>query len=83
MNTYERLLIELCAKHYTPGGSSIPVEIRLIAMVAMNAAMFIGMKIMEKKISGGISPLTMPQRPVADTRKMRGPQNIGETIPAG
>jgi len=83
MNTYERLLIELCAKHYSPGGSSIPVEIRLIAMVAMNAAMFIGLKIMEKKISAGMAPLATPpespQQP-QELRKMRGPQNVPDIV---
>lgn len=50
MNTYERLLVELCAKHYNPMGSSIPVEIRLLGMIILNAALFIGMKIMATKI---------------------------------
>jgi hypothetical protein len=51
MNSYERLLIELCEKHYNPQGSSIPVEIRLLGMILMNAAAFVAMRIVAKKFS--------------------------------
>lgn len=73
MNTYERLLVELCAKHYNPAGSSVPVEIRLLGMIILNAALFIGMKMMVKKFD-------TPTPPKQDTpvRKMKGPQNIDD-----
>lgn len=81
MNTYERLLVELCAKHYNPAGSSIPVELRLLGMIFMNAALFIGMKIMAKKFETSMNMGTKvdPQQPTNaqnEPRKMRGPQNI-------
>lgn len=77
MNTYERLLVELCAKHYNPMGSSIPVEIRLFGMIVLNAALFIGMKMLAKKFESP-HPATQPQIPAFAPgpvpRKMRGPQ---------
>lgn len=73
MNTYERLLVELCAKHYNPAGSSVPVEIRLLGMIILNAALFIGMKMMVKKFE---TPAASKQE--APIRKMKGPQNIDD-----
>ncbi len=84
MNTYERLLVELCAKHYNPGGSSIPVELRLFGMILANAALFIGMKIMVKKLGGGSGdsapPIGIPFSSPSgnEPRKMKGPQNIDD-----
>lgn len=82
MNTYERLLIELCAKHYNPVGSSIPVEIRLFGLILMNAAMFIGMKIIAKKIESSVSQFpTQQNNTTTETqRKMKGPQTFSEPI---
>lgn len=73
MNTYERLLVELCAKHYNPAGSSVPVEIRLLGMIILNAALFIGMKMMVKKFETPAAP-----KQDAPIRKMKGPQNIDD-----
>ena len=73
MNTYERLLVELCAKHYNPAGSSVPVEIRLLGMIILNAALFIGMKMMVKKFDTPAAP-----KQDAPIRKMKGPQNIDD-----
>lgn len=83
MNTYERLLVELCAKHYNPGGSSIPVELRLFGMILANAALFIGMKIMVKKLGGSgdsAPPTGIPFSSPSgnEPRKMKGPQNIDD-----
>lgn len=85
MNSYERLLYELCAKHYNPNGSSIPVELRLFGMILINAAMFIGMRIMMKKLN--TSSFTQSSTPTAQNytsvqsdnqlpKKMKGPSPI-------
>lgn len=40
MNKYDRLLLELGEKHYSPKGSRIPVEIRLLGMCVIQAGIF-------------------------------------------
>ena len=43
MNSYEKLLIEIGEKSYVPESvSKFPVEVRLLFLVVMNAAIFIG-----------------------------------------
>ena len=50
MKTYERLLIELGEKNYEPSGSSKwPVEIRLLFLILINSAFFVGSKIIFKQ----------------------------------
>jgi hypothetical protein len=44
MNKYQRLLIELGEKYYAPGGSSWPVEVRIIMLAMFNALVFIVIK---------------------------------------
>lgn len=39
-NKYDRLLLELGEKNYSPKGSRFPVEVRLIFMIFMNAGLF-------------------------------------------
>jgi len=39
-NNYDRLLLELGEKNYTPKGSRFPVEIRIVFMIMTNAALF-------------------------------------------
>lgn len=75
MNTYERLLIELCEKHYNPEGSSIPVELRLLGMILMNAAAFVAMRLLAKKFS---PPPVAVAQPEFEVRKMRGPRPLDE-----
>jgi hypothetical protein len=41
MNKYQRLLVELGEKYYAPGGSSWPVEVRIIMLAMFNALIFI------------------------------------------
>lgn len=46
MNSYDRLLIELGEKNYSPMGSRFPVELRLLGLIAFNAALFYMQKTM-------------------------------------
>ena len=45
MNKYERLLIEMGEKNYLSGGQQYPVELRLLFLVIINAALFVGGKL--------------------------------------
>jgi hypothetical protein len=81
MSSYERLLIELGEKSYTPGGSDWPVEIRLVFLIIINAAFFVVSKILMKNTGTNILNMinsmnvnSNPQAPVNEPkRKMRGP----------
>jgi len=44
INEYKRLLIELGEKSYSPGGSSFPVEVRLLFICLQQMALFLLMK---------------------------------------
>ncbi len=54
MSSYERLLIELGEKSYLSGASSWPVEVRLLCLVLINTAFFIGMKMIAEKADTNI-----------------------------
>lgn len=41
MNSYDRLLIELGEKTYMPNGKTLPIELRLLAVIILNTAVFI------------------------------------------
>ena len=49
MSSYDQLLIELGEKTYVPEESKLPVEIRLLGMIVVNAAIFIVSKMIMKK----------------------------------
>jgi hypothetical protein len=77
MPTYDALIVELAEKSYVPKGSRWPVELRLLAMILANSALFIGTKIIAKRtgtnLLGTINRMT---NPTYDERVMRGP-NVG------
>ena len=89
MNNYERLLIELGEKSYVPTDSDWPVEVRLLIMVLIQAAVFVlGKVIMNKTGSnvlsmfnslgamGGGTPQSQEPK-----RKMKGPDINFDDIP--
>ena len=79
MSSYERLLIELGEKSYTPGGSDWPVEIRLVFLIIINAAFFVVSKILMKNTGTNILNMinsmnvNNTQAPINSKRKMKGP----------
>lgn len=94
MNGYEKLLIELGEKTYTPGQNQWPVEIRLFIMVIINAAIFILGKIMTKKLGSDlqniVSSMNIHKEPTSNSnsqeqparrRKMKAPNLRPEDIP--
>lgn len=88
MNSYEKLLIELGEKSYVPTGSKWPVEIRLIGLIIMNAAMFIVGKMIMNKTGENIMGMfnnmtsnTSSGKPPTRKTKMRGPSIDPEDIP--
>jgi len=54
MNSYEKLLIELGEKSYVPEGPEWSVEMRLLFLIIMNAAIFIVSKMIMKKTGSNI-----------------------------
>jgi hypothetical protein len=89
MNRYEKLLIELGAKSYVPGGDSKwPVEIRLLGLVIVNAAIFIATKMFANKTGADIMSMlnslggnNSNSAPLKRKRKMKGPDINMEDIP--
>jgi hypothetical protein len=67
INQYESLLFELGEKNYIQDEKKWPVEVRLVGIVAMNAAFFIGGKWAERKYGVNIltlfNPMNIPPPP--------------------
>ena len=87
MANYERLLVELGEKSYVPTESDWPVEVRLLVMIIVQAAVFIlGKFIMNKTGSNVLSMFnslgsmgkTTEQQP---KRKMKGPEINLDDLP--
>ena len=74
MNKYDRLLIELGEKSYSPLGSDLPVEVRLLGLVMIQAVMFMFSKLI--KDSTGISFTRPVQHKSGKKKKMRGPHML-------
>ena len=84
LNSYERLLIELGEKSYTPMGSGYSVEVRLAALLFFNTALFIASKVLMKKSGFNILSMTNQQNGASKPlkkRKMRGPKINLDDIP--
>lgn len=90
MSNYERLLIELGEKSYVPTESNWPVEVRLVVMIVIQAAVFIlGKVIMSKTGSNVLGMFNQlgggggnSQKQAQDQkRKMRGPEIDLDDLP--
>ena len=88
MSNYERLLIELGEKSYVPTESDWPVEVRLLIMILIQAAVFIlGKVIMNKTGSNVLSMFNSlgsmggSSEKAAPKRKMKGPDIDFDDIP--
>ncbi len=76
MYKYDRMLIELGEKSYTRWGSNIPVEVRLIAMILFQAAIFYLGKIIAEKMGKNVAELfrgVTGQPPAEPTRPQERP----------
>ena len=76
MNSYDKLLIELGEKSYLPDGAQWSVEVRLLFLVLMNTAFFVGSKMIMKKTSVNLmNMMNGMNNKTSDKpkRKMKGP----------
>ena len=86
MSTYDRLLVELGEKSYVDEESQWPVELRLLGVIAMNAAFFVGNKMVIKKTGADVINMisslnTNTSSSTTKKRPMRGPNINFDNIP--
>jgi hypothetical protein len=89
MNSYEKLLIELGEKSYVPENKQWPVEVRLLFLIIINAAVFIVSKMILNKTGSNLMNMFNSMNTAGTSsgsnqapkpkRKMRGPNiNLNE-----
>jgi len=82
MNSYEKLLLELGEKTYVPEESKLPVEVRLLFMIIMNAAIFVVSKMIMKKSGTNIlGMLNKTKKKSKKSKKMASPGLDLDDIP--
>lgn len=92
MNSYNKLLLELGEKSYTPTGSRFPVELRLLGIILINTFFFVlgrmFMKSTGTNILAALANVRPPQQQgpgmapaQAPRRRMRGPTMAPEDLP--
>jgi len=91
MNSYEKLLVELGEKSYVPGDSDWPVELRLLLLIVVNAAFFLGGKLLQNKTGSNIFGMIESMGNTVNTsgnvannikkRKMKGPEIDLDELP--
>lgn len=64
---YDRLLLELGEKNYSPEGSRFPVEVRLLFMMLMQAGMFVAQKMMTGGGNNNNATISTPSPPTNTT----------------
>jgi hypothetical protein len=91
MHKYDRLLVELGEKSYTQWGMNLPVEVRLLGVIILQAGVFYLGKVITSKYGGTISELfkgISGQPPDSNStpsestqpKKMRGPKIRADDI---
>jgi len=79
MPEYDKLLVELGEKRYTPLESQYSVEIRLMMLILVQTGMFLVGKIMKNKMGKDITAtMQVPAPSASGSKKMKGPSNFDD-----
>jgi hypothetical protein len=73
MNSYNKLLLELGEKSYTPTGSRFPVELRLLGIILINTFFFVLGRMFMKSTGTNILAALANVRPPQQQEQNRGP----------